>query len=287
MPADHDLGRDIQVRDLVGLGDKRRRPGSAGIGLYNMDLVVLDRELDIDEPFNVQGPGDLFGIIFHGGHDQGSEVEGRQHGMTVTTVDTGRLNMLHDPHHVEILPVEDGVHFRFLTTVKEMIDQDLVAGDMFEQAHDCLFYFFIIDDDPHPLTTQHIAGTHQNGIAYPVGHLYRLVDIEGRSIVGVGDIQLFQHIAKTAAVFRNIHAVKRGSDDLYALFRQLLRQLQRRLTSQLYDHPLRLLMFDDLPEMLPIDGLEIQLIGNIEIGGDRLRIAVDHYSLISAFLYRQ
>ena len=203
--------------------------------------------------------------------------------MAVTAVDAGRLDMLHHTHDMEVFSVENGVHFRLLAAVQEMVDQDLVAGNMLEQAHDCRFHFVVIDDDSHTLPTQYIAGADEHRISYPVSHLYGLVDIEGRAIIGIGDAELFQHIAEPAPVFCDIHAVKRGTDDPDPLLMQPFCQLQGRLTTQLYDDAFRLFMLDDFPQVLPVNGLEIELVGNIEVGRNGLRVAVDHDGLVPAF----
>ena len=79
-------------------------------------------------------------------------------------------------------------------------------------------------------------------------------------------------------------AVVRGPDDRDAFFLEAFGQLQRGLTTKLYDHPFRFFVFDDLPKMLPIDRLEIQLVGNVEIGGHSLGITVHHDGLEPAFL---
>ena len=60
--ADHDLGGDIEIGYLVSLGNKRGRPGRPGIGFDHEDLIVFDRELDIDQALYPEGPGDLFRI---------------------------------------------------------------------------------------------------------------------------------------------------------------------------------------------------------------------------------
>jgi hypothetical protein len=57
-------------------------------------------------------------------------------------------------------------------------------------------------------------------------------------------------------------------------------QLQRRLAAELDHHPdqfaARALDVADLEHVLDRQGLEIQPVGGVVVGGDRLRIAVDH-----------
>ncbi len=64
----------------------------------------------------------------------GAQVEGRQHRVTVAAVNARGFNMLHHTHYVEVLPVKDGVYFGLLATVQEVVDQDLVTGQVLQQA---------------------------------------------------------------------------------------------------------------------------------------------------------
>src|SRR5690606_2560374 len=69
------------------------------------------------------------------------------------------------------------------------------------------------------------------------------------------------------------------------LFRsvQSVSQLQGRLTAQLDDHAFRLFVFDYVVKVFPEDGLEVELIGDVEVCGYGLRVTVDHDRLVSAF----
>ncbi len=46
-------------------------------------------------------------------------------------------------------------------------------------------------------------------------------------------------------------------------------------------------MEDDVVNMLPEDRLKVELVGNVEIGGYRLGVAVDHDGLVAALLGRE
>ncbi len=65
------------------------------------------------------------------------------------------------------------------------------------------------------------------------------------------------------------------------------RELERRLTAELHDHADRLLALHDLEHVFERERLEIQLVGDIEIGRDRLGIRVDHDRLEAALAQRQ
>ena len=70
MRAQHHLGSDVQVGDLVSLSDEGRGARSPGVRLDHVHFAVLDGELDIDQSQYVKVPGDLFRLFFHRMHDE-------------------------------------------------------------------------------------------------------------------------------------------------------------------------------------------------------------------------
>ena len=65
------------------------------------------------------------------------------------------------------------------------------------------------------------------------------------------------------------------------------RQLERRLSAELHDHAHRLLALDDLEHVLERQRLEVQLVGDVEVGRDRLGVRVDHDRLVPLLAQRQ
>jgi hypothetical protein len=59
---------------------------------------------------------------------------------------------------------------------------------------------------------------------------------------------------------------------------------QRRLPAQLHDHALRLFVLDDVVDVLPEHRLEVELVGNVEVGRHRFGVAVDHDGFVAALL---
>src|SRR5687768_15694317 len=67
------------------------------------------------------------------------------------------------------------------------------------------------------------------------------------------------------------------------MFMKFFRKLQCSLTAKLNDYALGLFMLDDIEKMLPENRLEVKLIGDIKISGNRFRVAIDHDGFVSAF----
>ena len=67
-----------------------------------------------------------------------------------------------------------------------------------------------------------------------------------------------------------------SADDRHAGLFQGRGQLQRRLAAELDDDPVRLLDRDDLQHVLQGQRLEVEPVGGVVVGGNGLRVAVDH-----------
>ena len=199
-------------------------------------------------------------------------------------MNTGGLDVFHYAHHVEILSVEDGIDLGFLASIEEVIDQDLIAGDVFEQTDHGFFYFFIVDHNAHALSAEHITRTNQHWVSHFIRYFDGVIDRPGRTVFRVRNIEGFQHVAESAAVFGDVQTIERGADDLDAFFGQALGEFECGLSAELYDHAFRFLVFDNLPQMLPIHGFEIKFIGHVEIGRDRFGIAIHHDGFVAALL---
>jgi hypothetical protein len=62
---------------------------------------------------------------------------------------------------------------------------------------------------------------------------------------------------------------------------RLFGQFEGGLATQLYNHAFGLLQFNNFPEVLPKHGLEVQFIGNIEIGRNGFGVTVHHNGFIT------
>src|SRR5678816_1853362 len=103
-------------------------------------------------------------------------------------MDTCRFNVFHYTHYMDFFAVANGVNFGFLATVEEMINEDLITWNVFQQAYYRFFYLFFIDHDPHSLSAQYIAWAHQNRISYFVSYFNCFINCVGSSIAWVGDL---------------------------------------------------------------------------------------------------
>ncbi len=67
---------------------------------------------------------------------------------------------------------------------------------------------------------------------------------------------------------------------------QRLGQVDCRLPAKLDDNPLWLLTLDDLQHVLGRERLEVEAVGGIEVGRDRLRVVIDDDRLVASLAER-
>src|SRR5690606_9671096 len=104
------------------------------------------------------------------------------------------LNMLHDPHDVNIFPITNSINFGFVCPAKKMIDQYPVVWEVFENTQYVSFKFTVVDADTHSLSTQNIGRPNENRISHPIGDFNGFVHRVGDPIIGVWNTQLLEHI---------------------------------------------------------------------------------------------
>src|SRR3989442_823030 len=88
--------------------------------------------------------------------------------------------------------------------------------------------------------------------------------------------QFVEESREALAVLGTVDGIGRGAQDRDARLLERDRQLQRRLAAELHDDAERPLLLDDVQHVLERERLEVETVGGVVVGGDRLLIAVDH-----------
>ncbi len=99
----------------------------------------------------------------------------------------------------------------------------------------------------------------------------------GRGVRRRLQLELVEERAEARPVLRPVDRVDRRSEQRHARLGQPGRELQRRLTAELDDHALRALELDHTEHVLERERLEVEAVRGVVVGGDRLRVAVDHH----------
>ena len=181
-------------------------------------------------------------------------------------------------------PSPSGVHVHLVGVLQEAVDQDRVLGRGLDRlAHEALEVGRVVHDGHGP-AAEHVAGPDQDRIADARRHCLGVVEGGGRAALRLGDPELVQERAEALAVLGEVHRVGARTQDLHPRPVERNRQPQRRLPAELDHHPFRLLLLEDVHHVLEGQGLEVEAVGGVVVGRDRLRVAVDHDGLVARLL---
>ena len=141
--------------------------------------------------------------------------------------------------------------------------------------------------DRHRAAAEHVRGPHEHRVADALGHDLRLLERGRGAALGLADVELVEERLEALAVLGDVGRVGARAEDLHAGLVQRHRQPQRRLAAELHDDALRLLLLDDVHHVLEGERLEVQAVGRVVVGRDRLGVAVDHDGLEPLLLERE
>ena len=204
----------------------------------------------------------------------------RIHGDRVTGMHTGTLYVLHDARDQDIFAVADRIHFQLLTH-QIFIDQHRMLLRIAVDDRHKLFHFRIGECDLHALPSQYIGRTHQYRIAQTVCHCLGFFRRKYGTAGRTRDLCLFQDAVKELTVFCSIHIFRLGPQDLNAHLHQRFRQFDGRLSAKLYHGTVRLFNIYDILHILRGQRFKIQLVRDVKVSADRLRVVIDDDRLIS------
>ena len=141
----------------------------------------------------------------------------------------------------------------------------------------------IVDGNLHALTAQYIGRTNQHRITQLVGSVQSLIYRKYGTSGSTLDTGLGQNLVKQFTIFCGIYVRGIGTQNLHTHLDQCFCQLDSCLATELHNSTVRFLNINYIFHIFRSQRLEIQLVGNIEVGTYGLRVVVHDNSLI-AFL---
>jgi len=197
------------------------------------------------------------------------------------------LDMLHDAANQHAFAVANRVDVHFYCVIEEFIQQHRRIVRDADCGHKVATQVDFVVDNLHCAAAQHIGGTHHQRIGDLFGFLNRLLQRRDGGVSRLQQLQALYRLLETFAVFCAVNRVRAGADNRYARCFQFARQFQRRLAAVLDDHALRLLDTHDFQHIFQRYRLEVEAVRGVVIGGDGLRVTVDHNGLVTIFAQRQ
>src|SRR5699024_2836840 len=163
--------------------------------------------------------------------------------------------------------------------------QDAVTGVGAGGAGDVVDQLVGVVHDLHAAAAEHIGGPHQYRVPDPGSDTAGLVQRLRRAELGGVQARLQQHLAEMPTVLGRIDRLRGRPPDRQAGRFEALGQPERGLPAQLDDHPGHLaygtLGLIDLQDVLERQRFEVEAVGGVVVGGDGLRVAVDHHRLVA------
>ena len=105
----------------------------------------------------------------------------RKYSARIARVNTGRLDVFHHSQYVNVFAIANTIAFSFFRTIQEVINQHPITWQIAEQFNNRLFQVFVVDDNHHPLSTQHITRSNQHRITHLICNHDCLFSIEGHT----------------------------------------------------------------------------------------------------------
>src|SRR5437868_1440365 len=305
------LHRDVGGRDLLGKSngvqrftqhyargdggerhaDRLRhewdRSTAARIYFQHVNLPVLDRVLDVDQPDDIERFRQRHGMLAHLLDVVFVDQVRRKHAGRIAGVDSRVLDVLHHPADDDALSIRDRIYVRLEGILQKAIDQyGFVlrdAGGTLEIVGQRVF----VVNDFHGASAKHVRRPYQHRIPNALGRLDRLFQARHRTVLRLPDPERPGNRVEPPTILGDVDRIGLGAQDADSSRRQSAGELERSLTTQLHDHAKRLFALHYVENVLEGERLEVKLVGDVEIGGDGLRVRVDHDRLVTLLAQRQ
>ena len=258
--ACHDQRSVLGQRHANRLRNKGNRTAGPRIYLKNVQVIILDRILDIHQANNVQLLCQRVGCLANLVEHLATQRVRGQHHRGVPGVHTGKFNVLEHAADNSRLSITDGVHIQLNGILKELVQQDGLAGCHIEDFPDNLLHVLLAVDDEHASSTKHKTRPKEDREPDPVRLLEGGVLVIGDPVDRLFQAQLVQDLLENLAVFSGINPLRIGTDDVHPVLLQLSGQIQGCLPTKLDDCAVTILLMIDFQNVVQRQRLKVQAV---------------------------
>ena len=195
------------------------------------------------------------------------------------------LDMLHDAGDKEVLAVADSVDL-YLGAHHVLVYEDGVLDVVAHDDAHVLLYVSVGVSDYHVLTAENIRRTEQHGIAKIIGSHKSLLCVHDCVSRRSGDTAFFKYLVEALSVLCGIYHIRGCTEDTDSHIGEISCKLDSGLTAELYHNAVGLLGLDDGLNVLFCEGVEVQTVACIKVGGNGLGVVVADNSLVAQLLQR-
>ena len=240
--TEHEAGCEAGHLGVANLGDQRHRAACARVRFEHEHLAVFDGVLHIHEAANVEGFGNLPGVILDGRQVFLRDGHRRDDAGGVTGVNTGKFHVFHHGRDVNVFAIAQSVGFAFQSVVEEAVDEErTIRGHAHGLRHVFAEHVLVVDDF-HAAAAKHEARADHHRVAADLLDASEgFVDVRGHAAFRHRDAELVHHLAEQIAVFGDVDGVDARTENLDAFVGESAGDVQRGLTTELHDDASRLL----------------------------------------------
>src|SRR5262249_18498934 len=162
----------------------------------------------------------------------------------------------------------------FLPPEQALLDQHLVRRRLRERPPDFLGELLLVLRDAAAGPAERKARAQDGGEAGPPDDLPRLLDGVRRAGLRAHEADLFHRRLEERAILRFRDRLRARAEELdtelheHALFVELQREVQRRLSAERRQYGLRPLALEDGRERAPLERLDVRAYGELGVGHD-------------------
>ena len=283
--SERELGGNLRDREAGGLRRERRRTRHARIHLDDDDPAVrrIDRELDVRAAgLHADAADDPPREIAHALVLTIREGQSRRHRDAVAGVHAHRIDVFDraDDHEV-VGPVAHDLELELLPADHRLFEQHFVDGAEIDTSSRKLAELLDVVGDAAADAAERERRANDRGKPDVFDGGEGFVDAAYVAALGHVRADRPHRLPKQQPILGNLDCLDRRADQLDAVFLQNARlaesdrEIQRRLTADGRQDGLRFFLRDDRLEHLGRQGLDVGAVGELRVGHDRRRIAVD------------
>jgi hypothetical protein len=289
--SETDLGGGVGKRISGSLGSQGRGSRKTGVDLNDtvIETIRLESVLDVTLANNTQVSYDLDGstskhvvLLIAQGLTGGNNDR-------VTSVNTERIKILHVAHgNTVVVGVTDDLIFKLLPTLERLLDKDLGREGKRSSGH--VAELLLVVGETGTQTAESIGSSDNDRVTDSLGSLEGLLDSADGDRLGNGDVNLFQSPSEEVTILTQLQSSDAGTEDLDAVLLEeskslhLNTEVESSLTTERQEDAVRLLLLDDIGNILGGDGEVVDLVSQTVVGLDGSDVGVDEHRSNAGFL---
>ena len=272
----HHFGGKLCQRDADCLAHKRNGARRARVNFKNINIRAFHRELYIHQAAHVQFARHRFrrrrNFIEHFLRQR----ECRNHARTVATVNTRFLDVLHNRSDHRGFAVGDAIDIDLDRVFEKAVNQNRAIRRYFNCTGYVTPKIFLVIDKLHGASTEHERRSHQDRITNFVCDCDSSICVDRGAAWSLPQAKLVEHGGEQLSIFRGLDALGLCSKNRNASGLQTVGEIERSLSTELHKHALRFFLIVNVENVLESERLKIKFVARVVIGGNRLRIRIDH-----------